>query len=190
MVKVERWLPPHWVDYFTIENKSNFPVITKREVFDKDLSKGEAHYESLREKFFNNPKAESIQLKIPSNCAPRYDLDSPEKQKMLTLILQTTHDELMSFNKLYDFKRYPVKTQIVVSNFNIDYPEAFVFVPHTNEVFSLRLHYEKESFEEEIQAGSYSFGQIYDKHSLSGLKKKILDNGIPSELDLSRPFTP
>ncbi|HEX2581559.1 MAG TPA: hypothetical protein VHL08_06230 [Dongiaceae bacterium] len=176
------WMP-HRVDYVVIKNKGKFLVVSSRQVLDMDIDKEKPFHEELRKEFFNNHKVKSIQWKTPDNCSPHYDPDSPEKQKMLSIILKTVHDGLASLHK------YPVKTKIVISNFNVDYPEVLAFIPHTNEIFNLPLHYENEPFDKELEVGSYNFGQIYDKESIYFLKKKILENGIPFELDLSRPFT-
>ncbi len=120
---------------------------------------------------------------IPSDCTPRFDTTTPQKELMLRTIVSTMKNQLGDFVKLGIWK-YQGEVTLIIADFNIDYPETYILVEPMKKVYGVRFHdpenYDSDEYERE---GEYPFGEEY---SISKeLLAKIRKHGIIQKITLT-----
>ncbi len=139
-------------------------------------------YGSMDELFATKPIIKDT-ITIPTDCTPHYDPPTPQKELMLQTVISTMQKQLSDFVRLGIWK-YKGEVTLIISDFNIDYPSAYILVEQTKDVFSVTLHdpqnYDSEEYE---QTGEYPFGQVYN--TSKSLLIKIRKHGIVRKIVLT-----
>lgn len=174
---------PQWASFFTIFTKDNQTAVAASYGYNLKVMKGNPDFEQKRNEVFKS-KTDVVKLQVPTDCSPQFSSDDPERKHMLSVIENTIKDELVMFNK--NGRSYPDRVQIIISNFNFDYPEAFVFIPSTGDVFSVALHNASAPLTDTyLKEGAYPVQPVQDKASATALIPKIRKYGVVREIHLS-----
>jgi hypothetical protein len=129
-----------------------------------------------RSRVFRNG-VEVVTLTAPSDCTPRFDPDTPLKERMLDSIRTAVAERLSDFNK-NGISNYSMRLGILMGNFNADYPRAFVLVAETGEIFGINFgsYYP--------QPGEVYVYPIFRPYEIEALRPKIEMFGIPMQIDV------
>jgi len=128
---------------------------------------------------------EMLELRIPKECMLLFEPDTPAKLHAVNAVAQAMVEHISSFNK-NGGANFPKRTRIVIGNFNLDDPEAFVLVRDTGEVFNLVLHDPPDPLGDGVlKSGDFPFGQIYRRDQVAVLTKRIVAVGIEREIELT-----
>ena len=79
----------------------------------------------------------NVKMKIPADCTPHFQPDTPEKIQMLNKLTKSVADAIDAWQKLPYYpekKTYPNPLKIIIANFNLDYPGTHILIPATREV--------------------------------------------------------
>ncbi len=73
----------------------------------------------------------------------------------------------------------------MIANFSVDYPQAQVYIPSTNEVFYVLLHDPDNPLVDAfLKHCGYAVGQQYNKRAAKTLRDRIVKYGIAREITL------
>jgi len=126
-------------------------------------------------------------LTIPTDCTPRYDSPTPQKERMLRAVVTTMEKRLSSFVRT-GAAQYPKEVTLIIADFNVDYPSTYILVDLPGELYtySVTLHdpqdYDSDQYERE---GEYPFGNIRIKPEHKELLAKIRKHGIVRKIILA-----
>jgi hypothetical protein len=130
---------------------------------------------------FSAGDARDETLTIPTDCTPRYDPPTPEKQHMLDAVVRTMQREVT----VYSPPRTPAElgnpktVTFIIGDFNVDYPWVYVFVEQPEAVYELALHDPDGRDEAAYQSRSeYLYRTIESKSERDRLIPKIRAQGI------------
>jgi hypothetical protein len=172
-----------WANFFTVFTKDDQSVVGSSYGYNLDSMQGTPDFEKKKSQVFGG-KAETIQLRIPANCAPHFTEETPLKKRMLKTIETTMTNELTLFNKSGG-AHYPGQLRIVIADFNADYPETQVFIPSTEQVFHVALQDAADPLSDTfLKQGEYPVRPEYDKQAIKLLGGKIIKYGIVREITL------
>lgn len=122
---------------------------------------------------------------IPRDCTPRYAPWSPLKERMVATVVSTMERGLNRLRGVGD--RYPREVELVIADFNVEYPSTYVLVEPANQLFMLTLHdpqdYGSGQYERD---GEYPFSYLVVKPHLAELLNKIRRYAIRRHIVLSR----
>lgn len=122
-------------------------------------------------------------LTIPTDCTPKYDPMTPKKELMIKTIVNTMQKTLSRWVRT-GIAKYPQKLNLIIADFNIDYPQTYVLVEQTKKVYRVTLHdfenYDSDEYERE---GIYPFGEQYNVSE--ELLIKIRKHGIIRKVTLT-----
>lgn len=94
-------------------------------------------------------------LTIPTDCTPKYDPMTPRKELMIKTILSTIKKQFEHHIKIgiAKYPKYPKELTLIIADFNIDYPETYVIVKETDDIYGVVLHkfsdYDSDEYERE-----------------------------------------
>ena len=124
-------------------------------------------------------------LTIPTDCTPRYDPPTPQKERKLQTVVTTMQKQLSSFVRIGAAK-YPREITLIIADFNIDYPRTYVLVKPPGELYTVTLHnrqdYDDDLYERE---GEYPLGSLRVTPHLKDLLAKIHKHGIIRKIVLT-----
>src|SRR5581483_243247 len=106
-----------------------------------------------------------IELPAATDCKPTKAKDSPKTR----LIQEIAADELAGLDALAHRGR---TKSIVIANVDEAYPESLVYVPATDELFTVRIPPGTSYVYRED--GPYLFGQVVDKVNVAWVRPKML----------------
>lgn len=169
---------PYWASMYEIFTKGGLTAVSSSYGYNIDTTKGEEKDIVFR------GRTEPVQVTVPSDCEPKFDPDTPEKARMIAAIEKSMKMEFRQDNK--NGGHYPERVKMIVANFNIDYPFAYVLVPGTGEVFSLPLRDDTAPMRDLIaEFGEYMVAEERHKPSVRVLTQRIRKYGIAREIRLS-----
>jgi hypothetical protein len=120
-------------------------------------------------------------LTIPPDCTPRYDPPTAEKQHMLDALVGTMQRVLTFYiqHQVPGQLKYPKRLILRISNFNVDYPYAYVLVDPMRELYEVALH-EPDGKDENAyqQRAEYFYRAIMTESERRRLMPKIQAHGI------------
>ena len=140
------------VGYYEGRTKDGQTAVVLREAFDSNFKS--AYLYSTRNSIFIGGSVIKTNLSIPMDCTPHYDNTTKDKELMIATIVNTIKNRLnhpMHINGTDN----DAKREIIIADFNVDYPWTSVFVESTNTVYDVTLHdlddyfghmFEKEGF--------------------------------------------
>lgn len=174
---------PRSADFFTIFTKDGITAVADSFSYNTAIPQEAPDFQKNKNKVFGNG-AETIQLLIPTDCIPHFAADTPQKIDMLKSVEATMTDELSLFNKSAG-THYPARLQIVIANFDPDYPETQVLIPSTGEVYHVSF---RSPLVPPIGAltgqGSLAVGQAYRRDEIEALTQNITRYGVVRALRL------
>ena len=124
-------------------------------------------------------------LMIPRDCTPHYASSTPQKERMLATVLSTMERTLSRFRQREPMK-YPRTLDLVIADFNVEYPMTYVLVDSEHAVYTIALHnaqdFDSDAYERE---GIYPVGyRVIGPHTKE-LIEKIRKHGIRRAIVLS-----
>lgn len=128
-------------------------------------------------------------LTVPTDCTPRYDPSTLQKERMVDTIVSTLQNQLSSLVRSGAAK-YPKEVKLIIADFNVDYPETYVLVEPANnfagDLYTVTLHDPKDYDSGEYERdGEYPLGQKTVKPYLKPLLKKIRKHGIAKKITIT-----
>lgn len=132
-------------------------------------------YESHRD-YFKSGTIIKDSLTLPTDCTPKFNPMTPQKELMIKTILSTIKKQFEHHIKI-GIAKYPKKLTLIIADFNIDYPETYVIVKETNDIYGMVLHkfsdYDSDEYERE---GEYPSAPEF--HLSENKIEKIRKHGI------------
>lgn len=172
----------HMAGYFVGRLRNGRAAIIHSEAYNINLTPSVPGYVENKPLFDAKDVIEDT-LILPSDCTPRYDPISPQKELMLRTVVSTVQKTLSSWVK-EGIAKYPREVTLIIADFNVDYPSTYILVKPINKVYSVTLHdpqdYESDEYE---RSGEYPFGEVYNKSK--SLLAKIRKHGIVRKIVLT-----
>ena len=135
-----------------------------------------------RKRLFESGSIISTHISIPAYCTPHFEAATPEKELMIATVTRTVKRQLAILAKHSAI--IPPHLNMIIANFNVDYPSTYVFVEELNQVYVITLHdvadYGSHAFE---KTGYYPFGELYEPSEV--LISRIKRNGIVKEINVN-----
>jgi hypothetical protein len=142
----------------------------------------------LQARFVKGPVI-SIELTLPSTCGPHYDPPCAEKDRMVSNVVATIRQLLRWAveHPTETLPAYPDEVHVAIADFNVDYPDTYVLVEGTNQVFGVALH-DPDGKDEPAyqQSANYAVSQEHGKENLARLIPKIRTHGIGRTIVLTQ----
>jgi len=174
------------VDPIGFVGKYRQPMMADRIGFDRgDRAVVVTNYEpDVDRKFLTGSLIEDT-LTIPTDCTPRYDPPTPQKERMLQTVVNTMQREL-SWLVREGIANYPNEVTLIIADFNVDYPSTYLLVEPPGNLYTVTLHdpehYESDKYE---RGGQYPSRNIQIKPHLKPLLAKIRKHGIIRKIVLT-----
>lgn len=122
--------------------------------------------------------SETVTLQVPAGCVPKFRADSTLKQRMLATVEHTIAKQLAASNR-NGGTNYPQSVQLVIADFNIDYPETQVLIPSTGEVFHVAFRDAADPIGRTFMAqGEYPVAEELNHEEALAVASKILMYGL------------
>jgi len=184
------WIPDlevtksdHMAGFFVGRLKEGKGVVTHAESYNINLTPPLPAYLKNR-RYFETGTVIKETLTMPEDCTPNYDPSSPQKELMVRTVVSTMQKTLGRWAKT-SIKKYPAEVNIIIADFNIDYPSTYVLVKPGDELYSVTLHdpqdYDSDEYERE---GIYPLGERRVEPGMENLLAKIRKHGITRKIVL------
>ena len=172
-----------WANFFTVFIKDGQSVVGSSYGYNLDYMQGAEEFEKKKSQAISDD-LETVQLRVPVECAPRFAKGTPLKERILRTIETTMANELMLLKKSGG-AQYPEQLQIVIANFNADYPETQVFVPVTKQIFHVVLRDSVNPLSDKfLKQGEFPVRPENSKQAAMVLGGKVIKFGISREISL------
>lgn len=125
---------PRWADSYVVTARSAGPVVTARSGYNADLLRGEAAYERERRRVYGGT-SQRLKVDLPPACEPRFDPETPLKAEMRAVMVSSLSSAVRTWGK----RPAGGQVRMVVTNFNVDWPEAYALRQDTGEVLRIGL---------------------------------------------------
>lgn len=174
--------PTRSVVFYAVYERHGRAMVAYEKSYSLPFMLGNSYFVHDKSKVFSG-RTEAALLTEPTDCTPRFE-DTPLKRRILKGVEQTVIQQLTGFNK-HAGAQYSRQLEIVIADFNFDYPETLVWVPDEEEIFTVALHNASNPLDDtSLNDDHYPFGQIYDRAEIQALKDRILLHGIHRKIRL------
>jgi hypothetical protein len=173
----------HMVRFMSVYTAHGRSWVGSNEGFNMQIPGRSTKYQEDQEQF-SGPKIKTARLQLLSNCTPESDSEPNLRHRIFRAIESTMSHQLSLFNKLAG-RHFPQKSQIVIGDFDLDYPSTFVLIKNTNEVWNVSLYDSVHPLSDaDLNAGWFPSQQIYDPGETSALQDKIIKYGTVRDIVL------
>jgi hypothetical protein len=158
-------------------------AVILREVYSTTMDPPLPGYSKRREHFSKSETSKDV-LAVPSDCSPRFDRMTDQKDLMVRTIISTMKEQLTEFKRMGLITPIDEVT-LLIGDFNIDYPWTYVLVEPISRVYKVILHdvsaYDDDRYvltgkypitEESIVPGAKDFLARIREHTL--IRKLVL----------------
>lgn len=152
------------------------PVV--REFFNQNAMKDSQNFE-LRKSIVFSGTVVHRDFVVPAQCTPEFLPSSELKAKILVDVRKSIADELAQLDMVASEKKYGSSVEVVIANFDIDYPMTFAYLPGSGEVFRIELNSSPDAnIGEYLAEGGFPVGFINNSTWETNLKPKIQANAL------------
>ena len=174
-----------WADFFSIVPSPAGEVrVMSSFGYNVDRMRGTSDFERRRDLVFSGD-VKNVKINLPKYCSPKYAPETPLKRQMVNIIVASVKNYIM-YSVKFEKITYPEKLNIVIANFDPDYPETFIYLPRYKRI--LVAHFYGSSPED----GSYFDDKSYpirdhDGEGAVDLRDKIVRNGMREIINIRNP---
>ncbi len=172
----------HFAAFFEGRIKDGKGVIAKYEGFNLAAGRPFPQIREFKERFVSGYIMKDM-LTIPSDCTPRYDPPTPQKELMVKTVVSTMKMLLNGYSR-DGISKYPPEVKIVIADFNTDYPYTYVLVEPAKELYTVVFHDPEDYDNDEYgRDGEYGTGEEY--HLYTYILTQIRENGIVRKIAIT-----
>ena len=172
-----------WINFFTVYAKSDRVSVGESSGF------SEANVAGIQDRMrqVKGSRADIVQIPMPADCSPQFTLSTPERDRALGAIA-TTFAKTLASAKTHDNKHPSAREKIVIANYLSDYPETYILVPRTEQVFKVVLQQTSDPLGDgALIRGEYQIVPVDKAAEAGALKSKILKYGTAREINIPTP---
>lgn len=128
-----------WANFFRVAQMNHVATVDEAYGYNLDLLKTTPKIAKDKEDVFSERTVKKIEFHVPANCTPHFRANTLQKKETINHLKSAIVDELTQLDR-FGRTAQSGRSDIVIANFNADYPETLVLVPSTGEIFRVALH--------------------------------------------------